>query len=136
MRHLTNYYKNLAEQLQSEVYRLTKILQESHPSTRADRRRAESKAKKHPHKDFKGDGGKRREFEKLSGKPVRKSERRDDDLTESKDSDKQKGDAKFKESRKKRSEATQCQICGLDLDLKGGVYNSGLCRVCATDQFR
>jgi len=134
MRHLTNYYKNLAEQLQSEVYRLTKILQESHPSTRADRRRAESKAKKHPHKDFKGDGGKRREFEKLSGKPVRKSERRDDDLTESKDPFKKQGDKEYKKVKKIRANATRCQQCNAELDSKGGVYNSGLCRVCASDQ--
>lgn len=135
MRYLANYYKNLSEQLQLEVYRLTKILQESHPSTRADRRRAEKKEKQHPHKQFKGDGGKRRKLEKLSGKPVRRSERHDDELNEAKDSYQKEGDKKYKKIKEMRANATHCQICGAELDLKGGVYNSGLCRICASEQF-
>ena len=131
MNYLTNYYKNLCEQLQAkinlleselaliegkkpregtEAHRVDKIkakdkkkkiqqekekdaqddsleeelqaknvylknLLETHPSTRADRRREDKKAKKHPHAKFKGDGGRRREQEKVEGKPAKRGER-------------------------------------------------------------
>jgi hypothetical protein len=74
MNYLTNYYKNLCERLQAEITHLENLL-ETHPNTRADRRREENKAKKHPHAKFKGDGGKRRKQEEVEGKPAKRGER-------------------------------------------------------------
>jgi len=43
MNYLTNYYKNLCEDLQEKINYLENLLNESHPKTRADRRRQAAK---------------------------------------------------------------------------------------------
>lgn len=74
MNYLLKYYKNICEELQLQIEEIEALL-EAHPKNRGERRASKKKANNRPNAKFVGDGGKRREAEKLQGKPPAKRER-------------------------------------------------------------
>ncbi len=134
MNYLTNYYKNLSEQLESEVFYLQSLIE---AKIRRKKRQLDPVGKEDS--DLNNDGKVNKSDKYLARRraAIAKALGRKK-LAEAKNSDKEikkRADEEYKKIRQERAQATHCSQCNEKLWSTGGEFNSGLCSVCARDHY-